>query len=98
MKGLVAAEGRGPFHRDRDVAGAGYGAQQLRRFDVVMVGDGDQGGALQSVLNLLALQIKGEAGSERWCPIGPRIVQLEDGAPRMRVLNMPEDAAPKAIA
>jgi hypothetical protein len=80
------------------VARAGNGAQKLRRFDVVVVGDGDQRGAVEFALDLAAFQVKGEARRERRRPPGARIVQLHDGVLRVDTFAGAKEASPEAVA
>ena len=98
VKGLIACEGHGPLDGNRDVAGAGDGPQQLRRLDVVMIGDGDECGALQLVLDLAALQIEGETRSEWRRPPGALIVQFYDCMFCVNAFEPPEKMTDETIA
>ena len=75
---LGSAEGNGPLERDRDAAGAGHRAQQLRGGDRVVIGDGDErveaGGA-----DLRGFKIKGHARHQGRPPVTAHEVQLEAG-------------------
>ena len=62
MEGLILAEGRRPLHRNRDVAGAGHGAQQHGRLDIIVIGDRNQRLHLERLRDLPAFQIEGQPG------------------------------------
>ncbi len=77
VKGLILAEGRRPLHRNRDVAGAGHGAQQHRRLDIVVIGDRDQRLHLERLRDLPAFQIECQSGCERRRPVTRGVVDLQ---------------------
>ena len=77
VKGLILAEGRRPLHRNRDMAGAGHGAQQHRCLDVIVIGDRYQRLHLEPLRDLPALQIKGQPGSEWRRPVTRGEVDLQ---------------------
>lgn len=71
------AIGYRPLDRDGDMGGLRGRAQKERRFDVVVVCDGNESGELQSVFNLAAFEIEGAVRRKRRRPITGLVVQLE---------------------
>ena len=75
----MSAYGDGPLDGDGDVAGGGDGAEEQRGLDGVVVGDGDEAGELEEVLDLGALEVEGEARGEGRGPVAAGVVGADAG-------------------
>jgi hypothetical protein len=76
MEILYSAVGGAPFYRNRNLPRAGNGTQQHGCLDVVVIGDGDHRSKAE-FLDLRTLQVKGELGGQRRCPVCSRIVDAD---------------------
>ena len=75
VKRLLAI-GSAPLHRNRNPPRARDRAQQHRRSDVVVVGNGDHRLQIQ-LLDLAAFQVKGQPGRHRRRPVAGRVVDAQ---------------------
>ncbi len=72
--------GDGPLERDGDVAGGGERTEEERGLDAVVVGDGDEGGGLELVFDLVAFEVEGEARGEGRGPVAEGVVGVDAGS------------------
>jgi hypothetical protein len=69
--------GHSPLNGDRDLDGGRIRAQEQRSPDVVVIGEGDEGGELEMIFDLAAFEIEGELRRERRSPVTGCVVQFK---------------------
>lgn len=72
------AERDGPLGGDGDFGGEGDGAEEIGGADVVVVGEGDEGGEVE-VGDLGGFEGEGGGGVEGWGPIAAGVVGMDAG-------------------